>query len=126
MTLDTQASPMMSGIPSVVAYSGLLAVHGAKIMQKALESAAKSEMEHIRYEASKAPGWGQVSENIGVGVSKRHISYTASSRSAKRAMTKLEYGSLENAPVPVLRKQVGGMSERFTNNVSKYLDKVVR
>lgn len=117
---------MLTGVPSVVSYCGLLAENGAKIMQRALEAAARNEVEHIRYEASKAPGWGEISEHLGVTVAKNHIAYTASSKQMRREMKKLEYGSLDNAPVPVLRKQAKRIEERFTKDVEKYIDKVVR
>lgn len=126
VTLGTQASPILTGIPSVVAYCGLLAENGTRIMQKALEAAARNEVEHIRYEASKAPGWGEISEQIGVTVNKNHIAYTAPSKQMRREMKKLEYGSLDNAPVSVLRKQAKRIEERFSKDVETYIDEVVR
>lgn len=125
MTLDTQASTMLTGTPSVVAYFDLLASEGAGIMRKALEHAAENELEELQSAAEKNQEWSHIADEFTVEVRKNHLVYKLNSKEAAITAKALEFGTPNHAPQPLIRKRLLSADHRFTAAVEEYLGSVL-
>jgi len=123
--LVSQASPMLSGDPSVLAYFDLLADEGAHMMHAALESAMDDENKRLRKTATSTEEWRDLASQLSVRVSKDALILGTVTRDARRQAKVVEYGSGQNAPVPILRKHMSDTQGRVQAKVTEYFDKAL-
>lgn len=124
-TLGSQASPMLSGTPSVVAYFDLLATEGSDLMRSALEHAAENELEELQGSAKNNAEWAQIADDFTVEVRKKHLVYKLRTANSALAAKALEFGTPTNAPRPLIRKTLLSAEQRFTASIDEYLDGVL-
>lgn len=120
-----QASPMLTGVPSVVDFADLLSSKGADMMINAMRSAASEELDRLQKAALDQDVWVPFADKLTLEVGNETLSYGTDSRASRKDIKRLEYGGLREAPVPVLRKHVKDSPQRFVTKVNEILDRAV-
>lgn len=116
---------MLSGDPTVLAYFDLLADQGASMMREALEDAMDAESTRLRRVAAATDGWRDLAPQLSVRIRKDAIVLGTTTRSARRQAKIVEYGSVQDAPVPVMRKHLSDTQGRVQSKVTEYFDKAL-
>ena len=95
------------------------------MMHTALDRAMDDETTRLRKTAAATDGWRDIAPQLSVRLQKDAVVLGTTTRDARRQAKIVEYGSAQDAPVPVMRKHLSDTQRRVQSKVTEYFDKAL-